>query len=151
MWHGRPSGLLAIFLEEQWEGGLPQRHSRNVRWLVGSHEQNAFPVPGRWLLESLGTGGWEENAARSGDVPSTLDNPEKWAHQVAGSGPAAGLGGEVKQEGKASHAGAWMMARGRPLPLQLACGNHFFLTCGHLAPLGAGPDSWDPPVTMASL
>lgn len=49
------------------------------------------------------------------------------------------------------HADTWMMALDHPLPLGLAFRNHFFLLCGNLTPLGAGPDFWAPPIITAPL
>lgn len=73
-------------------GSHRQRHSQNFKRFVESHEQNASPVPGRRLLESLGTCGREENAAcsRAGSQHPWITQKRK-AHQVLGSDTAAGL------------------------------------------------------------
>lgn len=58
-------GLGVDFPEEWWEGQVPTETLTEFQMAAQSQEQNASPVPGRQLLESLGTCGWEENAACS--------------------------------------------------------------------------------------
>lgn len=90
-------------------GSHRQRHSQNVKRFLESHEQNASPVPGRQLLESLGTCGQEENAAcsRAGSQHPRITQKRK-AHQVLGSNTVAALsprrlgGGERGEERQSS-------------------------------------------------
>lgn len=86
-------------------GRLPQRHSWNFKWFTESHKQNALPIPSRWLLERLGTCGWEENAAHS---RARFQHPwitqGRKAQQVPTRDAAAGLSWSwrwaVKEAGK---------------------------------------------------
>lgn len=87
-------------------GSHRQGCSQNFKWLVESHQENAFPVPGRRLLGSLGTCGWEQNAVCSracSQHPRTTQRRK--AHQLPGSHTASGLslrepGGAVEAKGK---------------------------------------------------
>ena len=111
-----------------------------------SQEQNAFPVLGRQLLESLGTCGWEENAAcgrASSQHPRITQRRKELAR---GSRQRHCSWSESEGAGR-----GWWKGWGEAMAGWRLRGGPEGPPGWQLNPLRAGPDFWGLPVAVASL
>lgn len=128
-------------------GRCPQTETpMEFQMAAQSQEQNAFPVLGRQLLESLGTCGWEENAT-CGRASSQHPRITQQRKELA-TGSRQRHCSWSESEGAGS---GWWKGWGEAMA-------HWHLRGGpegppgwQLNPLRAGPDFWGLPVAVASL